>query len=245
VFRACCPVSHLIALKATGVLRISVIIPAFNEEQAIAATIQSAVAAGADEVLVVDGGSSDRTVEVAGQTSATVIQSASGRAVQQNAGAAQATGDVLLFLHADCRLSPGVLQEIRERLTDAADIVGGFCRQQIDNSGRIYRAIEAGNLARARLLKWAYGDQAIFVTRDVFRRLGGFPELRFMEDLFLMKRLKRQGRIQEIWQPIRVSARRWEQRGVVRQTLTNWVLVLAAQLGICPNRLAHFYPRKT
>ena len=140
-------------------------------------------------------------------------------------------------------MGSGTIREIRNRMTSTPDSVGGFCKQTVSNPRRIYRLIESGNMARARLLGWAYGDQGIFVRAEVFKSIGGFPELRFMEDLFFMKRLRAAGRLIAVSQPILVSARRWEQRGIVRQTLTNWSLILAAHLGISPDRLAQFYPR--
>ena len=194
-------------------------------------------------MIVVDGGSSDDTVNIARQHKAIVLTSRPGRAVQQNAGAAHADGDVLLFLHADCRLHPDAIDEVRRRMEAHSNAVGGFFRQSIDHPDRIFRILEAGNLARARLLKWAYGDQGIFVTANAFRRLGGFPELTLMEDLYLMKRLKRLGPLLAISTPLTVSARRWKQRGTIRQTLTNWSLITAAHFGISPNQLARFYPK--
>ena len=224
-------------------LRVSVIIPALNEQSLIADAIRSAHDAGAAQVIVVDGGSTDETTMVAGKQRATVLVTSPGRAIQQNAGAAVAEGDVLLFLHADCRLHPDAIHDLRRRLDAPANAVGGFFRQRIDSSDRIFRVIEAGNLARARLLKWAYGDQGIFVRTHAFRSLGGFPELTLMEDLYFIKRLKRLGPLLAISTPITVSARRWKQRGAIRQTLTNWSLITAAHLGISPNRLARFYAK--
>lgn len=235
------PVRHRTTFRH-AMTTVSVIIPTLNEEQNIGPAIASAVRSGAEEVIVVDAGSDDQTVAVASATAATVLTSARGRAVQQNAGAAAACGDVLLFLHADCELHADAIAEISQRLNSESNTVGGCFRQRINADGVRYRIVESGNAARVRLLKWAYGDQGIFVQSDVFREVGGFPNLRLMEDLYFMKRLKRCGRIALLSSPLTVSARRWQDRGLVTQTLRNWALITAAHLGMSPDRLAQFYP---
>lgn len=224
-------------------LKISVIIPTLNEQQTIAAAIDSATRSGADEIIVVDGGSSDQTTQRAARTAVVVVKSSrAGRAAQQNMGAQRASGDVLLFLHADCRLSANSVAELRDRLSLTPQIIAGCFRQRIDQPGLRYRVLEAGNLWRARLLKWAYGDQGIFVRTSVFRQHNGFPNVCFLEDLLMMKQLRHSGRIVVLDSHIEVSARRWQRRGILRQTLRNWMIVGLAQLGISPQRLAEFYP---
>ena len=223
-------------------LRVSVIIPALNEEVRIQRSIESAHTAGACEVIVVDGGSSDRTVEIARQMNATVQVTKPGRAEQQNSGASLASGDVLLFLHADCRLAESSVREISSRLVGNEKVIAGCFRQRIDRSGCRYRALEAGNLWRVRILKWAYGDQGIFVRREVFEAIGGFAEVQLMEDLLLMKTLKRRGSIIILDSPLTVSARRWENRGVLSQTIRNWSLVAALHMGVSTKLLRDFYP---
>jgi rSAM/selenodomain-associated transferase 2 len=223
-------------------MRLSFVIPTLNEAPRIAETIRSARAAGADEIVVVDGGSDDGTLQHAVRAGADCcLESSRGRAVQQNRGAAAAQGDVLLFLHADCRLSAGANVDVRMALADDR-CVGGCFRQQIEAPGWGYRMLEAGNAARVRFLGWAYGDQGIFVRRDVFERLGGFPDLPLMEDLYLMKRLKRVGRITLVESRIHVDPRRWKRTGLCRQTVRNWTLVGLAHCGVSPTRLARFYP---
>ena len=226
-------------LKPTPPVQISVIIPTLNEAANIEAALRSTQDAGEVQTIVVDGGSSDDTL--AKSTAADIVLSVEpGRGGQQNAGAAVATGELLLFLHADCRLGPGCLDAARAACA-APDCVGGCFGQHIDATGRRYRALEWGNALRVRSLRLAYGDQGIFVKADVFRRLGGFPPLKLMEDLFLMKQLRREGRFVLLDQKIHISARRWQQRGVVRQTATNWMLVALAQCGVAPKRLVTFY----
>jgi len=219
---------------------ISIIIPTLNEADRIAELIESTRALGECEIVVVDGGSSDDTLNLA-QAADLCLTAPQGRAVQQNAGAAASHGEVLLFLHADCRLEPGCLEAVHNCLHDDR-IVGGCFRQSIDAPGLQYRLLEKGNALRVKMSKWAYGDQGIFVRREVFRQIDGFPDLRLMEDLFLMKRLKKLGRIALLDARIHVSPRRWQRSGVVRQTLKNWTLITLAQCGISPNRLAKFYP---
>jgi rSAM/selenodomain-associated transferase 2 len=226
-------------------VKISVIIPAIDEACVIGQAIQSAHQAGASEIIVADGGSRDSTCQTAESLGARVVTSEPGRAIQQNSGSRAASGDVLLFLHADCQLPASGLDELQEALKASPLSVGGFFRQRIEHPGRMFRFIEAGNLLRARSLKWAYGDQGIFVRSTVFADVGGFPQIAIMEDLYLMKRLKRCGRLACINAPLVVSARRWQARGLVRQTLRNWCMLAAAHLGISPSVLAHYYPRAT
>ncbi len=204
--------------------------------------IASAHGAGAHEVIVVDGGSTDQSVSIANEAATRVLCTSKGRAIQQNAGAAVATGDVLLFLHADCRLDSGCISECLEQLEASTVVVGGCYQQRVDGRGLKYRAMEKGNAWRVRCLKWAYGDQGIFVRADVFRELGGFPNFKLMEDLYFMKLLKRRGRIALLHSPITVSARRWQRRGLFAQTMRNWALITAAHLIRSPDRLARFYP---
>ena len=219
---------------------VSVIIPTLNEEHSIATAIHHTRLLGPCEVIVVDGGSDDATLNRAVNADQ-CLTTRTGRTYQLNAGAAAASHDILLFLHADCRLDVGALEAIALCL-DCQDVTGGCFRQRIDSEGIRYRMIERGNALRVRWLKWAYGDQGIFVRRSVFEDLGGFPELAFMEDLFFMKRLKRIGRFELLAPKIHVSARRWEQRGILRQTVRNWTLITLAHCGVSPNRLAKLYP---
>lgn len=219
---------------------ISVIIPTLNEAANIASQIDQTRCLGECEIIVVDGGSTDATVARA--TGADRVEvSLLGRARQQNHGAKISRGDVLLFLHADCRLPVTALESIRQALADPR-VVGGCFEQQIDAVGLRYRWIERGNALRVRLFKLAYGDQAIFVRRSVFEELGRFPELKLMEDVFLMKRLRRAGRFVLLPDQLTVSARRWQRHGVIRQTLRNWTLLTLALLGVSPDRLVRFYP---
>jgi rSAM/selenodomain-associated transferase 2 len=220
-------------------MRLTVIIPALNESPNIAAAMASARDAGFDEIIVVDGGSTDDTVANAA-TAYRVLTSPSGRAIQQNHGAAAATGDVLCFLHADCRLHPDSGRLMREVLRDE-HVIGGCFTQRIDAPGWKYRWLEWGNRQRVLWRQMAYGDQGIFLRRDVFDAVGRFPEWPLMEDVELMRRLRGRGRFVILPTPLVVSARRWQKRGVIRQTLLNWSLLWQFAQGVSPEELAKQY----
>ena len=221
-------------------MAVSIVIPALNEAAVIRRCVTSAFAAGPHEVIVVDGGSSDDTASLARAAGATVVACAPGRAIQQNVGARSASGDVLLFLHADTRLAVDGLRQIEAALVDECVGCGAF-RQVIEAQGWLYRLLERGNAWRAAHRGLPYGDQGIFARRQLFEDVGGFPELRLMEDLFLLKRLRRRAWPALLPGPLYVSARRWQRRGVVRQTARNWTLLAVARLGVHPDRLAQFY----
>ncbi len=220
---------------------VSVIIPAVNEGVTIGAAIASAWSAGAEEVIVVDGGSQDETIREARQQGAAVVTTGRGRALQQNAGAAQARGEVLLFLHADSRLTPSCLSQIRAALAVHAGPVLGAFHQTVDAPGWRYRLLERGNGWRVRLLGLAYGDQGLFVRRSWFDRVGGFPEVPLLEDLMLSRRARSVGPLLLLPGPLITSARRWQRHGVVQQTLRNWSIVARYFLGADPATLRSSY----
>lgn len=219
---------------------ISVIIPTLNESAQITDGIEQTRQVGDCEIIVVDGGSNDGTLAAAEQADQQ-LTSPPGRAKQQNMGAQASQADILLFLHADCRLPATAFADIKQALEDER-VVGGCFRQRIDAPGWGYRAMEWGNNVRVHLLKWAYGDQAIFVRRQVFEELGGFPEVALMEDLYFMKKLKRYGRFRLVDSQLQISPRRWQKKGIIRQTLRNWTLIMLAHCGISLERLSRFYP---
>lgn len=223
-------------------MQISVIIPALNEAAVIARAIDAAWQAGADEVIVVDGGSGDESREIAAAARCHLICSEPGRGRQQNAGSQAATGDVLLFLHADNWLASAAIDQIRQTLAEPRVLHGAF-RQRIEHASRRFRWLEAGNAARVRLFGLPYGDQGIFVRRDVFFEIGGFPDIPLMEDVALMRKLRRRARPVLLDGPLHVSPRRWLKHGVIRQTLRNWSLLAGYTLGVPPARLARCYRR--
>lgn len=220
-------------------MRLTAVIPALNEAPHIAAAIVAARMAGFDEIIAVDGGSDDGTPELASAADVVLI-SPPGRATQQNLGAAMATGDVLCFLHADCRLHPGSGEAIRAALADET-VIGGCFVQHIDAAEWRYRWLEWGNRQRVLWRRVAYGDQGIFLRRDLFDAVGRFPEWPLMEDVELMRRLRGRGGFVVLSPPLTVSARRWQKRGVVRQTLLNWSLLWRFYRGASPDDLARYY----
>jgi len=222
-------------------MRISVVIPAINEALCIERSVESSREAGFDEIIVADGGSQDETPSLAIRCGASVVHGARGRAVQQNLGAQHATGDVLLFLHADNWLAPEAGQQVRDCLSDS-QVLGGAFQQRIEAEGFLYRVLERGNAARVRHRGMAYGDQSIFMRRETFDRLGRFPEVPIMEDLLLMRAFRKLASPKLLPGPLYVHPRRWQQRGVVLQTLRNWSLRCGEALGVSPNRLAKYYP---
>jgi rSAM/selenodomain-associated transferase 2 len=221
-------------------MSISVIIPTFNEAACLAETLRRLRRHKPHEILVVDGGSIDGTGDQADDADR-LLHGPRGRAAQMNHGAAHATGDVLLFLHADCSLEEGALSAAEACLARRGVTAGCF-RMTVDAPGLLYRSIDAFATARVRLTGLIYGDQGLFVERRRFEEIGGFPPLRLMEDVFISRRLRRHGCIAVAPRRIFVSPRRWRRAGLVRQTLRNWALTALAAGGVHPDHLAAFYP---
>ena len=220
--------------------KLSIIIPTLNEQQRIETALESALATNPHEVIVADGGSTDDTLMLVGRHNCRIVECPRGRAVQQNRGASTATGDVLLFLHADCEVHPESGVQIAEALKDQNVVAGAFW-QRIPASGILFRWLERGNAARVHWRKLPYGDQGIFVRRDVFNELNGFPNEPLMEDLLLMRRIRKKGKVVLLDGPLTVCPRRWQKHGVIRQTIRNWSLLTAARMGVPLDRLARLY----
>lgn len=218
---------------------VSVIVPTLNEAGCIAETLRRLRQQQPSQIIVVDGGSSDATCEQA-RTADLVLSGPRGRAAQMNLGAAHAIGDVLLFLHADCWLEAGALAEAGRSLSSRS--AAGCFTMRVEAPGWYYRSIDCCATARVRLTGLVYGDQGLLVRRERFWRIGGFPMLGLMEDLFISRALRRTGRVIVLPHRIFVSPRRWQRTGVVRQTLRNWTLTALASGGVHPDRLAAFYP---
>ncbi|MGD8304678.1 MAG: TIGR04283 family arsenosugar biosynthesis glycosyltransferase [Desulfobacterales bacterium] len=222
---------------------LSIIIPVLNE----AATIEDTLSAlqGVDhlEVIVVDGGSIDETVEVARLKGAKVLQTSPGKARQMNCGAAAASGEVLIFLHADTRLPADFNRQIPWGLNQSEVVAGAF-RLAIDSRAAGIRFIERMTDLRSRYLQLPYGDQALFMKKSVFEAIGGFADLPIMEDFVLMRRLRRKGKIVILPAAVITSPRRWQHFGILKTWLVNQMIVIAFYLGISPERLARWYRRE-
>ena len=219
---------------------ISVIIPVYNEEKNIARTIQSVGHQPGIEVLVIDGGSSDRTHEIALSCGAQMLSSELGRAKQMNRGAAAATGDILLFLHGDSILPNNFAKQLHTTLQKHGTIAGAF-RLAIGLPGIGVRIIEFTANLRSKILQMPYGDQAIFMKRSVFKKMGGFPDFPILEEVILMRKLARKGRISIAASAITTSGRRWRQQGILKTTFLNQIIVLGYLLGVSPKRLQDWY----
>ena len=219
---------------------ISVIIPALNESASIAETLSRLNSIGGVEVIVVDGGSTDDTRAIAEINGARVIMSLQGRGCRLNAGAEAASGDLFLFLHADTALPVNFVDIVRRTLK-APDVMCGAFTLRIDSKLKLLRIIEKIANWRSRKMGMPYGDQALFMRRDVFRATGGFPEQPLMEDFEYMRRLRKKGRIVTVPECVLTSGRRWETKGLWRVTMLNQMIILAYLSGISPERLHRWY----
>ena len=219
-------------------MKVSVIIPALNEAERIVETIGSVHAQSPPfEVIVVDGGSEDETVSLA-EPHARVLQVSRGRARQMNAGAAVASGQALVFLHADTRLPEGALDAVRNALAEP-DVVGGCFRLRFDRSSPLLRLYEA--FTRLPWHRIAFGDRALFARSDAVD-VPPFADMPAFEDLDFVKRLRRRGRLAFLPLATRTAARRFEAHGALRQQLRNALLWSGYHLGLSPDTLARFYP---
>lgn len=219
-------------------LRVSVVIPALAEEQTIADAVRNAFAAGADEVIVADGGSEDRTAELAEAAGARVVQAPRGRGTQQNVGAAAASGDVLCFLHADVRLTRDAVAAMRAVLADRSVVGGNF---SVRFGGSLHGRFLAAFYHVIRQLGVYYGDSTIFCRREAFEAVGGFPPYPLMEDMKLVSRLRRVGRMAYLDNRVAASPRRWEQGGIA-QAWASWLVIQSLYwCGVSPWRLATLY----
>jgi rSAM/selenodomain-associated transferase 2 len=223
--------------------RISVVLIALDEAGLIESALDRLLAARrADpslELIVSDGGSTDGTQEIARRV-ARVVVAPGGRAAGLNAGAALASGDVLLFLHADTILPPNAFALVRRALDDPA-VVGGRFRIALDNPALPFRVIAFWINLRDRVLGGFTGDQAVFVRAGVFRRIGGYAPVPLMEDLDFASRLERAGKVVRLQQTVTTGARRWERHGVLRTVFRMWTLRLLYRAGVHPRHLAPHY----
>ena len=223
---------------------ISIIIPVLNEEAHLGSCIE-AVRQNDDrcEIIVADGGSSDRTIEIAESFQGVkVMKTPKGRGLQMNAGAFSATGDILLFLHADTILEDGWVQAIAGVVKDSS-VAGGAFTFAIQNPSKKYRVVEEWVRLRCFLFRLPYGDQGIFVKRDVFHELGGYKNIPLMEDVDLIERMKGQGRIVILDTKALTSERRWGRKGLIYTAVLNQLIMFLYKIGVHPQQLARLYYR--
>lgn len=232
-------------------MTITVVMPVLNEAQALAVTLPHTLSLGFDELILVDGGSTDGTIERAqaavatrsphhGPCSLTIIEAPAGRAGQLNAGAAAAQGKVLLFLHADTLLPSDARREITKALADPSVVAGRF-DVRFDRDTLLSRTIARMMNLRSRWTGMMTGDQALFLRSETFRSLGGFAAIPLMEDLELSRRLKHMGKVASLRAQVVTSYRRWAHCGPIRTIVRMWGLRLLYWLGVSPHRLARYY----
>ncbi len=225
--------------------QISIIIPVFNEHDIINKTIENLNCLGTTkriEIIIVDGHISQTTLKAVKNKGVKKILSPRGRGIQMNAGAKVASGEILLFLHADTYLAHNAPELIIKALHDQNAVAGSF-DLGIRSDKAVFRLIEKMVYIRSRLTRIPYGDQGIFIKRNFFERLGGYGSMRIMEDVDLMRRVKKAGgKIAIVNRKILTSPRRWEKEGVIFCTLRNWILILLYFMGVPAERLLKFYP---
>ena len=189
------------------------------------------------ELIVVDGGSTDDTISIAKEFTKKVLASPPGRAKQMNEGAKTAEGEILLFLHADARITHGGLGKITPAII-GTPAVGGAFQLGIDSNSLLLRTVAWFANLRTRITKTPYGDQGIFITKSTFQKIGGFPDIPIMEDVEMAKKMKKEGKIALLREAVITSPRRWNQEGVLCTTLRNRGLMMAYRLGVPPRILA-------
>jgi rSAM/selenodomain-associated transferase 2 len=222
--------------------KLSIIMPVLNEGESIAAALDvlADLRARGTEVIVVDGGSRDATVQRARPRADRVVLASRGRALQMNAGAEQASGDVLLFLHADTRV-PADADHVMLKGLERSGRVWGRFDVKIDGRSPVLLVVAWFMNLRSRLTGIATGDQATFVRRSAFQAVGGFPAIALMEDIALCKQLRRVSRPLCLRERVTTSGRRWEKKGVLNTLILMWRLRLAYFLGADPKELARQY----
>ena len=220
---------------------LSIIIPVLNEAETLASRLAAlqGLRAGGVEVIVVDGGSTDDSAGRAEPLADCVITAPRGRGRQMNAGAERATGDVMLFLHADTVLPDLATERIEAAVTGGA--LWGRFDVRIDGASVMLPIVAALMNGRSRLTGIATGDQAIFATREAFARVGGFPDIPLMEDIAFSSAMRRMARPACLAEKVTTSGRRWEKHGVWRTILMMWWLRLRFWLGVSPQALAREY----
>ncbi len=223
--------------------RLSIIIPTLNEAERIKETIPRLRLSEEVEIVVVDGGSRDNTVKLARALGARVLVTDASKAVQMNAGVAASVGEVLLFLHADTHLPDNFDIKVLQAVGQDGFCVGAFSLR-IGSNARGLRVIECVANWRSRFLQMPYGDQALFVCRDLFNEIGGFPDIPIMEDFELIRRLRRKGKVTILPDSVITSPRRYLNFGILKTWCLNQIIIAAYYLGVPTERLACWYRRE-
>ncbi len=219
-------------------------IPTLNEECLLPSCLASVEGQGAGEVIVVDGGSKDRTAALAREAGAFVLSVVPAqRAAQANAGAHRATGDVILFVDADCRLPHDAVPSIERLLAHSPNVVGGCFAMKLHRRSGFYRLITRGGDLYCRMTRTLFSDRGLFVRRHAFEALGGFRSLPIMEDVDLGRRLRRLGQLHMLPGPVVASARRFQRDGPVLTAARIAIACLLFQCGFRPERIADLYQR--
>ena len=228
-------------------IKFSIIVPVLHESDRIKLLfdhLNSLESRREREIIVVDGSPDRDTIEAIRNEQVIKITSEKGRAKQMNDGACVARGEFLIFLHADTELPADAFTKI-DSVMEGNRYVGGAFELGIESEKFIYKALGRWASIRCRLTRIPYGDQAIFVRRDYFNRIGGYREIPIMEDVELMRRIKKLGdKICILSSRVMTSRRRWEQEGFLYVNLRNTVLLLSYLLGVSPETLAHFYEKR-
>jgi rSAM/selenodomain-associated transferase 2 len=222
-------------------IKISVIVPALNEEKSLHRTLSNLNITDLEELIIVDGGSNDRTVLIASGFTDKVFVTHKGRGHQMNYGAQKANGNILLFLHADCLLPKEGFELIREKLNDKQVSAGAFFLN-IDHPSFRFRIIEKVANLRSRITRIPYGDQGLFIRKELFEQIGGFADIPLMEDIEISRRLKKIAKIVFLRTPIKASPRRWLKEGLIYTTLRDWIVaILYIFLKVSPEKLMKHY----
>lgn len=222
---------------------ISIVIPTYNESATIEATLTTLyeLISPEDEVIVVDGSSEDNTREIVSTfPRAKLFTSRRGRAAQMNLGAEKAINEYILFLHADTSLSAECINKLKNEIT-LNDAKWGWFSIRLNSSKLVFRIIEMGANLRTMITGTPLDDHGIFVRKDIFLRVSGFPEIPLMEDLEFVRRVKFVSKGVEIRSPVQTSVRRFEKSGILKTLITMWVLRILYYLGTSPGTLARYY----
>ncbi len=238
---------HATTIKNNCDTMISVIIPVYREGKRISETIESVKQAAGGfkhEIIVADGDSDGRTIKLINNRRILKLTAPKGRSRQMNAGAARASGEILLFLHSDTQLPVNAFKKITEALADSF-FIGGAFNLGIQNPKFIFRLIAFAASLKHRFTRIPYGDQAIFIKKKYFEEVGRYPEIPLMEDVELMKRIKRRGdRIVILHDTTMTSSRKWETDGIIFTIIRNWIIQILYMSGISAERLVKYYYRR-